>query len=292
MEAILFVGHGSRDPEGNTELLHFTEQVTEHLEAPIMETCFLELTQPDIPQGIDRCVARGATSICVIPIMLFSAGHAKVHIPLAIQEGRERYPEVEFRYGRPFGVDENVLPLLKRRMDLIHPLKVNEEGERHPIAVLLVGRGSSDPDANSDLYKISRLFWEQTRVKWVETSFIGVTDPRFEEGLERCLRLGAQQCIVLPYFLFTGVLIKRMEEKLVRFASAHPDLTVQMGSYLGLDEGLIPILLDRVREVEREGGSDWQALAESAEAAGHHHHHHHHHPHDHAHRHRPVHPAG
>jgi sirohydrochlorin cobaltochelatase len=279
MDAVLFVGHGSRDPEGNEELLRFTKQVAGHLQHSVIETCFLELTQPDIPQGIDRCVKRGATRIFVVPIMLFSAGHAKVHIPLAIQEAQHKYPDIQFRCGRPVGVDPLVLPILRKRLASVLLSGKGEEEDRQNTAVLLVGRGSSDSDANSDLYKISRLLWEEVPVKWVETAFIGVTDPRFEEGLDRCRLLGAQQCIVLPYFLFTGVLIKRMEEKLGRFAANHPDMSLKMTSYLGLDEGLVTLLLNRVREVEQEGGIDWQALAEQAKAAGHDHHHHHHHDH-------------
>ncbi|MCK9910529.1 hypothetical protein MXD81_15390, partial [Microbacteriaceae bacterium K1510] len=94
---------------------------------------------------------------------------------------------------------------------------VDASVESEEMALLVVGRGSSDPDANSDLFKMSRLFWERLKVRWVETAFIGVTSPLFEEGVERCLNLGAREIIVLPYFLFTGVLIKRMEEMLQEF---------------------------------------------------------------------------
>ena len=43
-------------------------------------------------------------------------------------------------------------------------------------AILLIGRGGSDADANSDFYKITRLLWEKLNVKWVESAFMGVTD--------------------------------------------------------------------------------------------------------------------
>ena len=33
-------------------------------------------------------------------------------------------------------------------------------------AVILLGRGGSDPDANSDLYKITRLLWEKLNYKF------------------------------------------------------------------------------------------------------------------------------
>ncbi|UZM98145.1 CbiX/SirB N-terminal domain-containing protein [Lysinibacillus sp. MHQ-1] len=37
-------------------------------------------------------------------------------------------------------------------------------------------------------------------VKYVESAFMGVTDPRVEEGIERCVKLGAKKIIMLPYF--------------------------------------------------------------------------------------------
>lgn len=285
LKAILFVGHGSRDPEGNQELLRFTERVAQHLDEPIIETCFLELAHPDIPQGIARCVEQGATEITLIPLMLFSAGHAKIHIPLCIHEAQEEYPEIKFTYGRPFEVDEAILSILEQRLRSVHP---NREQET---AVLIVGRGSSDMYANSDLYKMARMFWEKIKVKWVEVSFIGVTEPLFDEGIERCVRLGAKGIVVIPYFLFTGVLIKRMEAKIAEFRNKYPEVTMNMSRYLGFDDGLIETLLKRIQEAEEGMAFSWQELANKAIAEGHepHHHHHHHHNHDegHSHSHNP-----
>jgi sirohydrochlorin cobaltochelatase len=278
LNTILFVGHGSRDSEGNAELLRFTDKLSHFVDAPVKETCFLELALPNIPQGITRCVERGATRIMLIPLMLFAAGHAKIHIPLAIHEAQEQYPHVQFAYGRPIEVDESVLDILEQRVISVQP------GKREETAILIVGRGSSDLYANSDLYKIARMFWERTRFRWVEVSFIGVTEPLFDEGMERCIRLGAKKIVILPYFLFTGVLIKRMQTKMNEFQERHPGIQFHMSSYLGFDDGLIPIVQKRVQEVEQGEGISWEALAEKALAEGHDHHHHHHdhsHPHHH-----------
>ena len=40
--------------------------------------------------------------------------------------------------------------------------------EHADTAILLIGRGGSDADANSDFYKISRLLWEKFNVKWLK----------------------------------------------------------------------------------------------------------------------------
>ncbi|MGA8942788.1 MAG: sirohydrochlorin chelatase [Thermoactinomyces sp.] len=269
---ILFVGHGSRVAEGNEELLRFTEKLSHFMDVPT-ETCFLELAPPGIPEGIDRCVKQGAARITVIPLMLFAAGHAKVHIPLAIREAQTKYPHVRFRYGRPVEVDETVLDILAER---VRGIKADDE-----TAVLIVGRGSSDRCANSDLYKLARMFWERTRLKWVEVSFVGVTDPPLDSGIERCVRLGARKIVVLPYFLFTGILIRRISEKVNQFQEQHPDLKVQLCPYLGADDSLLPIIRNRVQEVEQGAGVSWEKLAEKALAAGYHHHDHSHSHHHH-----------
>lgn len=270
MEAILFVGHGSSDPEGNQELLHFMEKVACRFAEPIVETCFLELAQPDIGAGVKRAVERGATSVKVIPLMLFMAGHAKIHIPLFLHEAQATYPDVQFTYARPLEVDELIMPVLEKRIR-----QAVGDGVAEETVCLLVGRGSSDAGANSDLYKLARLLWERLREPWVEVCFIGVTDPRLDVGLKRCVRLGAKRVIVLPYFLFTGVLIKRMEQMVRQFNQQQSEVKAEMVPYLGSDDQLVSIWRRRVQQMGEGQTLDWQALAAKAIAVGHHHHHHH-----------------
>ncbi len=287
MDAVLFVGHGSKDPEGNQEVRQFIEGIAPELDVPIVETCFLEFERPGMMQGMEACIKRGATRIAIIPMMLFSAGHAKIHIPAAIDEMKAKYPQVAFIYGRPIGIHDQVLHILRSRLDEIG---VNTSEQHRDTALLIVGRGSSDPDANSDLFKMARLLWERLQVKWVETSFIGVTAPLVEEGVDRCLRLGARQVVILPYFLFTGVLIKRMERMLEDLRGQHPDVTFAMTEYFGFHPFLRHVFADRVKEAladEVKMNCDTcQYRLDAMEHIDHHHHHdhdhgHHHHHHDH-----------
>lgn len=239
MEAILLVGHGSRDPEGNAELLEFVEKVREREPGLRIEACFLELTKPTIQDGISKCVAMGASKVVLVPVILLAAGHAKIHIPHEIDQARHLYPQVEFAYGRPIGLHDKVLSILRSRLaeagvemqaskavESMASIELGcgvapEQARDKDTAVLVLGRGSSDADSNGELFKITRFLWEQVPVKYVEASFIGVTEPSYSEGLERCLRLGAKRIVVLPYFLFTGVLIKRIEEITAVFAAAN-----------------------------------------------------------------------
>ena len=86
----------------------------------------------------------------------------------------------------PIGVHQKVINILKSRLaEAGYTAGLEGNARDQQTAVLLLGRGSSDGDANSDFYKMARMFWEQVPVKWAESSFIGVTEPSFEDGLER-----------------------------------------------------------------------------------------------------------
>lgn len=292
MKAVLFVGHGSKDAEGNQEVRNFVEFATEQLKDEfIVETCFLEFERPTILQGIDTCVQRGATHVVLIPMILLPAGHSKIHIPAAIDEGKERHPHVQFTYGRPIGNHQLTLQVLLSRLE---ELGIQMDEKYEDTAILVVGRGSSDSDANSELFKLSRMLWEKHQVKWVETAFMGVTDPLIHEGVERCVKLGARRVIILPFFLFTGILIKRMELMVEEFRAQYVDQEIILGNYFGYHQSLQDIIKDRVNEalygVVSMNCDTCQYRLAAMEHIDHHHHHdhdhdHHHHHHGHHHDH-------
>ncbi|NNV05901.1 sirohydrochlorin chelatase [Geobacillus sp. C56-T2] len=277
MKAILFVGHGSRDPEGNEQVVQFVERLRPRLPASFhVETCFLEFGCPSISEGIERCAAAGATEVAVLPLILLPAGHSKLHIPAEIDEAKGRYPHITFRYGRPIGIHEQTFAILRDRL--------REIGERPEqpddgTAVILLGRGGSDPDANSDLYKIARLFWEQTDYSLVEPAFMGVTTPSLDDAVHRCLALGAKRIVILPYFLFTGVLIKRLERQVAQYQAEHSHLSFALAGYFGFHPKLADIVLDRLEEALGQTAAMNCDVCQYRIHAAHHHHHHHHHHH-------------
>ncbi|MEK3795022.1 precorrin-3B C(17)-methyltransferase [Paenibacillus sp. FSL R7-0204] len=293
MRTVLLVGHGSRVQAGNEELLEFTRLLAARKPELKVETCFIELASPSIAGGIARCIEGGAAEIYVVPIILFAAGHSKLDIPMAIDEAKQRYPGVKFIYGRPLGVQDRAVDILLERIQEAERLPVAQEkaaggmdlelrgngastAEDKDTVVLLMGRGGSDPDANSDLYKISRLLWEKTGYRSVESCFIAIAKPSLPDGLERCLALGARKIIVLPYLLFTGVLMQQFAERVAQFAAEHPGLEVEIGGTLGAHPLLVDMLTERIEEtLEGRAFSNCDNCKYRDAASLHHHHHHH-----------------
>lgn len=251
-EVILLVGHGSRDSEGANEFKAFVKQFQQafsNSNRPV-SSCFLELTEPPILEEIERWVQQCVTKITMVPFFLLGAGHVKNDVPSAINLARLRFPQIEFRYGTPIGTHPLVLELLAERLQQLeqaHPSQVPAS----ETVVLLVERGSSDPDANSEVYKVARMLWEGRGYKSVEVAFSGITRPLVPEGIDRCVQLGAKRVLVLPYFLFTGVLVKRIAEQAAQKNEQYPEVEIVSGEHFGPDARLVEIARDQLQKIEQ-----------------------------------------
>jgi sirohydrochlorin cobaltochelatase len=303
--AVCLVGHGSRDPDATREFMHLVEKFQAHDPTRIVESGFLEFARPVIQDGFDRCVERGARTVAVLPGMLMAAGHAKNDIPSEIHEARRRHPGVEFHYGRHLHLHAKILQLCRLRIEEAEA-RAQRQVPRSDSLLMVVGRGSSDPDANADVQKLARMLGEGLGFGWAATAYSGVTTPLVPEALERCHRMGFGRIVVFPFFLFTGILEKRIRQDTHDFAACHPQTEFLSAGYLDAHPLLFEVFLERAEEA-LEGSPNMNCelckyrvqlpgfeQAVGLPQVGHHHHvrgigqnggHHHDHDHDHHHHH-------
>ena len=241
--ALLIVGHGSRDSRGAAEFHDLVDLVRRRNPSLTVEGGFIELSRPPISECVDRLADRGARCVAAVPLMLLAAGHAKDDIPATLVREKRGHPEMSFSYGRALGIRPELLELMDERISTV----VLEE-EKGETAVLVVGRGSSDPDANSDLSKIARLFYEGRPYPVVESAYVSMTQPDVAEGLDRCIKLGAKHVVVFSYFLFTGVLEQRIRGQGESFALANPGVELRYAGYFGPDELVADLVVERYTE--------------------------------------------
>ncbi len=119
--------------------------------------------------------------------------------------------------------------------------------------MLVVGRGSTDPDANAEMYKTTRLVWEthqagRWRVALAETAFVSLARPDVAEGLDRCRRLGMRRIVVARYFLFPGVLPDRVATQASAYGRAAEELDVRCADVLGDCDEIAQLVAQRYRE--------------------------------------------
>jgi sirohydrochlorin cobaltochelatase len=241
--ALLIVGHGSRDPRGAQEFHDLVGLVRRRNPSLTVEGGFIELSRPPISECVDRLAESGARSVAAVPLMLLAAGHAKDDIPATLVREKMDHPKMSFGYGRALGIRPELLELMEERISAV----VSEE-EKQETAILVVGRGSSDPDANSDLSKIARLFYEGRPYPVVEGAYVSMTPPDVTEGLDRCLRLGAKRIVIFSYFLFTGILEERIRQQGEAFAGSNHGIEVRYAGYFGPDERVADLVVERYTE--------------------------------------------
>ncbi len=245
---IMVCGHGSRDDQAVSEFSSVARGLAGRLPQYPVESGFLEFATPVIRDGLDRLRARGCTRILAVPGMLFAAGHAKNDIPSVLNTWAAEHPEIQVDYARELGLDVKMMRAAGDRVKQA----LDAAGARVPpgeTLLAVVGRGASDPDANSNVAKVARMLWEGLGFGWAETLYSGVTFPLVEPGLEHAVRLGFRRIIVFPYFLFTGRLVKRIYQHTDIVAARHPEVEFVHAPYLNDHPLVLDTFRDRVDEI-------------------------------------------
>lgn len=307
--AVMVCGHGSRDGDAIQEFERLAEAVKVRLPECDVETGYLEFARPIIRDGLDALKRRGATSILAVPGMLFAASHVKNDLPWEINSFGAANPSITLRFGRELAIEPN---LLRAAADRIAEAEAaaSRAVARSETLLVVVGRGTNDPDANSNIAKVARFLWEGMGFAWAETAFSGVAAPLVEPALRRAIGLGFRRVIVFPYFLFTGILVKRIYAATDTVAADHPEIEFLKAPYLNDHPLVLESFVDRVREAaegapamncqlckyrtqiigyERDAGAPQEGHHHHVRGIGtdgdHHHAHSHDHHHDHAHSH-------
>ena len=113
--ALLLIAHGSREEEANADLYHLVEQLRSQTAYAIVEASFLELAEPDIQHGAERCVALGAERVVLLPYFLSAGVHVTRDLTRACRQLAAQYPRVDFRLAEPFGRHPLLLQVVTER---------------------------------------------------------------------------------------------------------------------------------------------------------------------------------
>ncbi|MBV9488363.1 MAG: precorrin-8X methylmutase [Verrucomicrobia bacterium] len=245
---IVIAGHGSRDPEGVREFEALVSLVKERVPARQRVTHgYLEFARPTIGEAVRANIGTGSRTISVVPAVLLAATHAKNDLPSEILALRQEFPGVAIHYGAPLHLHPLVLRTFRERV-ISAEARATRLVKRGDACLVVVGRGTTDPDANSDVSKLCRMLEEGLGFGASLVCYAGTARPSAADGLRLAARLGFPRMIVAPFLLFTGVLLKRIYAAAAEVAERHPELEVLVCDPLGLDAKLADAFLERAAE--------------------------------------------
>jgi len=254
---VMICGHGSRNRLAVDEFARLAEGLRPLLPQVPVEYGYLEFARPILRDGLDRLREQGVKRVLAVPGMLFAAGHAKNDIPSVLNTYAAE-TGLRIDYGRELGVDLKMIQAagarIREALERSDQAAMAAGATPVPLAdtlLVVVGRGSSDPDANSNVAKVARMLVEGFGFGWGETVYSGVTFPLVEPGLRHVVRLGFRRIVVFPYFLFSGVLVSRIRQHTALVAADHPGVEFADAGYLGDHPLVIDTFRERVEEVVR-----------------------------------------
>ena len=254
--AVMLCGHGSRDQGAITEFAAIAQLLRDRVDIPL-EHGFLEFAKPIIRDGLDKLRDGGAKRILAVPGMLFAAGHVKNDVPSVLNTYMAQNQGLEIKFGRDLGIDTRMSRAAGQRIMAAVSTANKATGKvaMHDTLLVTVGRGASDPDANSNVAKVGRLLTEGLGFAWGETAYSGVTFPLVKPALRHAVRLGFKRIVVFPYFLFTGILVRRIYEQTDLVAAEFPEIEFVKAGYLNDHPLVVETFLDRINEIEAAPGT-------------------------------------
>jgi sirohydrochlorin cobaltochelatase len=248
--AVLLIGHGTRLAAGVAEFRNLAEQLQQALPDRVCLAGFLELVEPGLPEALEQLRQRGFRRVTALPALLMAAGHVKNDIPAILNAFQAEHPEMAITFGADLGIHPNLLQIARERIENAETA-FGADCDRRDTLLVVIGRGSSDPDANSNISKITRILWEGMGFGWAETAYTAVAAPLMDDALERAHRLGFQRVVVFPYLLFTGRLVEQVRATVDDYQSRHPEVQAVAAPYLNAHPLVVATFLERLAEAER-----------------------------------------
>jgi sirohydrochlorin cobaltochelatase len=246
-QAILLVGHGTRNPTGQQQFVRLAEHLRTAVAPLPLEIAYIELQTPTIEEALLRMHREGTQKITLSPALLFAAGHAKQDIPEGVARAVQIAPDIDVAYAEPLGCHEALLELaaIKFQNSLAPVLRGEGRGEglapqinspsASETALVLIGRGSSDPAAIAHCQQFATKLAARLKIEQHFTGFIAIAKPSLPEALEQAAASGAKQIVVQPHLLFSGEMLDTTAAAVAHARQQNPHIDWQQSESLASD---------------------------------------------------------
>jgi sirohydrochlorin ferrochelatase len=247
MKALLLIDRGSREPGVKLELKEICSIAKYKAGYDYANYCFLEVVPPFIEEGIKRCLENGADFISVMPYFLYPGMKLKDSVK---RSAKICYiQDLRMAITKPLSYHSTLKEVLK---DRITQLKVENQIQYSDAEcdIVVIGHGSSDKNARTAFdHTIKSLI---PYYRNVHSCFLELDKPNIEDGIKNSLDHNPKILLLAPYFLHEGAhikydIVREVKEALHKYGFKN----AYLGRHLGINEKLINIVVERVKEVEK-----------------------------------------
>jgi len=244
-KGILLCGHGSRTKSGTEAFKELVSQLQARYTDYEVDYGFLEFNHPVYEASIERMYQKGIREIYALPIILFAGSHAKNDIPYEMNTIQSYYSDLTIKMGKHLGVNSFLLELAQKRV--LEEESKHSVMDRKDVCLMVVGRGTTDTDANSDVHKLACMLGEGMGFGFTTVSYSGTAYPSVTKSLELTSKMDFKRTIAIPFFFFTGILLERIYNQITAFSETSPNEYVYTQAF-GSDAVILKAFDERLDE--------------------------------------------
>jgi sirohydrochlorin ferrochelatase len=249
-KALLIVDRGSREPDVRQELEEICLMAKQRTGYDYVNYSFLEVLPPFIAEGINHCIAAGASCITVMPYFLYPGMKLKDTVKQSAKISKDK--NLRLAITKALCYHPLMLQLILNRINDVKDRNCISQHNRD-CDVVLIGHGSSDKNAHDAFVHSAKAI--KPFYRNVEYCFLELDKPNIQEGIRLAIAAKPQLLLIMPYFLHRGAHIKRdVIEDLNAALDRYNFKNAYVARHLGVDEKLVDIVIERVREVESRLG--------------------------------------
>ncbi len=89
------------------------------------------------------------------------------------------------------------------------------------LAYLLIAHGTRDSEGSESFFKFVEEFRKSFRDRMIEPAFLEICRPSIKEGIDACVKKGAEEIFIIPLMLFPGRHVKEDIPREIQEAKHH-----------------------------------------------------------------------
>ena len=213
----------------------------------------LEFLPPHPPEAVSILASSGVNRVVIAPYLLGNGKHATLEMDEVLEDIASEVPGVELRLAQGLGADTRIADLVRDRISTL-PEYATASDDGRPTGVMLVKAGTQT--------RYDDCLWLKELGNWVERDLgenyaVSVAqshygDPTMEfAAAELVEERGVGSIICAPYLFFPGLILQRnVLGTMNKLQQTYPGIRMSVAPPLGVDDRLVQVATDRVREAQ------------------------------------------
>lgn len=238
-------------PQGLTDASQRLQVQLEKLNAQVLLSC-LEFIHPHPDEAVKILSEQGMDQAVIMPYLLGHGKHATEEMEEVLEDLRATLPQMRLLLTQGLGPDPRMADLVTERVHNLDGVAAVPSKEEGSVGVMIVKAGTKTQyDDCLWLQELGRMVEQRLGEGYtVEVAQSHYGDPTMPyAGAKLVEERKVTSIITVPYLFFPGIILQRnviggMKELLAKY----PDVTMHVAPPLGVDDRVVAIAADRVRE--------------------------------------------